>query len=241
MGFKVKDAADFQKMLVALADDLVDANIHLKLYLDLNNSVNEFIEELNNANTFWFLTFRAHSDASMIRLCRAYDSHPSSLNLRTFLQTIKANLEWFDEPQFRERMKGNAYIDSLAASARRPDEEQLGKDLVSVTDSNPLVKTLVRWRHNAIAHRTASHAIDPHEFAKRYPLSFADMQILIDQGIGILNRYGSLFHANTHASSMVGRDDYLSVLNSVRAHLKAWKAQCEEEYQRTLPDVNKDD
>ncbi len=110
-----------------------------------------------------------------------------------------------------ERMKGNACVDSLAASARRPDEGQIGKDLGFVADSNPLVKTLVRWRHNAIAHRNARHAIDPQEFAKRSPVSFADMQTLIDEGIGILNRYGSLFHANTHASSMVGHDDYRSV------------------------------
>ena len=99
---------------------------------------------------------------------------------------------------------------------------------------------MLRWRPNAIAHRNASHAIDPREFAKRYRLSFAEIQTLIDVGIGILNRYGSLFHATTYASSMVGRDEYLFVLNSVRAHLKAWKAQCEEEYQRVLPDANRD-
>jgi hypothetical protein len=46
---------------------------------------------------------------------------------------IKANLHLFDEPNFRERLKDSAFVDSLAADVRRPDSSQLEKDLESVS------------------------------------------------------------------------------------------------------------
>ena len=163
MHLDVKDAAEFQTMLGALADDLVDANIHLRLYLDLNAALPEFSQEFNEASTFWFLTFRAHLDAAVIRVCRSYDTEKKALNLRNLLDTISENVAWFDEAQFRERLQGNPFIDSLADSARRPDAKRLQEDLTFVKE-DIRVKTLVVWRHNAYAHRSVTHALAPLEF-----------------------------------------------------------------------------
>jgi hypothetical protein len=41
-------------------------------------------------------------DATLLRLCKAYDLYEGkpSLNLRNFLETIEANLHFFEEPSF---------------------------------------------------------------------------------------------------------------------------------------------
>lgn len=231
MPLKVKDATELKAMITALAADLVDASIHLKLLMDLDHSRNEFAKELNQSNTFWFLTFRAHSDAAMLRLCRAYDPHDNSLNLTTFLSTIRNHRDWFDEAPFRERKKDSPYVDSLAASPRRPDDTQIDADLALASDE--LVKRLVVWRHSAVAHRSREYALRPHEVVARSPISLDDMQTLVDRGTQILNRYSDLFDANVFSTQMIGRDDYRRVLEAVRSHLLKRKMEFEAEVRRT--------
>jgi hypothetical protein len=41
-------------------------------------------------------------------------------------------------------------------------------------------------------------------------------------------RYSLLFDASAHATMMVGRDDYLSVLQAIREHVKAYERRLEE-------------
>lgn len=225
MHLKIKDSAEFKQLLSELSNDLVYANIHLKLFKDLNDAVSEYVVEFNQSAAFWRLTFSAHWDTCVTRLCRSYDPHPRSLNLRNLLDTINENPEWFDEDEFRARLKGNPFVDSLAASPRRPDPEQLKKDLAFVSESNPLVKTLVKWRHNAYAHRSPNHALNPSGLRTSDPLLTANLYTLASEGIRILNTYSSLFQASTDSTNLIGHDDYLSVLKAVREHLAAWEAR----------------
>jgi len=146
----VSDSAEFKRLLEALADELIDAHDHFRLHQDLNATIPEYQVEFNQSAEFWTITLSAHMDATLLRLCKAYDLYEGkpSLNLRNFLETIQANLHLFDEPNFRERLKDNPFVDSLAASARKPDAAQLQQDLESASNANPSVKKLTIWRHN---------------------------------------------------------------------------------------------
>jgi hypothetical protein len=172
-------------------------------------------------------------DACLLRLCRAYDTHAQSLNLRNLIDTIEDNMVWFDEPEFRVRLKENLHLDSLASIPRRPDAAQLVKDRAFVTaDGNPLVKTLVQWRHNAVAHQSVHHALNPAAFVSHNELLFSDIQLLAEEGMRILNRYSSLFQARTDMPRMIGNDDYKFVLDAVKEKLKAIRAAFDAEVQR---------
>ena len=74
MQLNIRHEEDFGKLLDSLADDLVQANIHFRLYEDLQKSIPEFVSIFNESNTFWHLTFRSHLDAALFRLCRVYDN-----------------------------------------------------------------------------------------------------------------------------------------------------------------------
>ncbi len=229
MRIDISTAAEFKSLLTALSDDLVYANIYMRLLRKLNADANEYIEEINQSTAFWRLIFTAVSDAGVLRLCRAYDTEAKSLNLRNLLETIRENLSWFDEPQFRERLKGNPYVDSLAATPRRPDSAQLEKDIEFVGTANEKVKTLVQWRHNAYAHKSPSHALNPSALPTRAPLLLDDIEHLAKEGLSILNRYRSLFEASTDPAWLIGEDDYKSVLEAVRRDLRRQETDIEAE------------
>jgi hypothetical protein len=233
MQIAVRGSEEFHRLLLALADELVDARIHFNLHQNLTAAMPEYAREFNQSWTFWSLTLSAHMDAVLLRLCKAYDQYGGnnpSLNLRSFLDTIQANLHLFDEPNFRERLKDNPFVDSLAADARRPDSAELEKDLESVSNTNPFVKKLTIWRNNYYAHRSPTSALDPKGFSRQNPLQFPEIEALLTNGVAIVNRYSHLFSATVHSTGIVGRDDYKSLLKSVRRDLEAYEARIQEEF-----------
>ncbi len=153
MKIDVKDSAEFKRLLEALVDELIDAHDHFRLHQDLDAAIPDYQAEFNQSAGFWTFTLSAHMDATLLRLCKTYDLYEGkpSLNLRNFLETIEANLHFFEEPSFRERLKNNAFVASLAADVRKPDTAQLHTDLKSVSTADPLVKKLTIWRNNYIA------------------------------------------------------------------------------------------
>jgi len=233
MKLKCKNGEQFRQLMTALFDDLVDAHFHRALHRKLVSASKEYATEFSQSPTFWGLTFTAHIDAALVHLCRAYDPYENGvLTLRNFLQTIEANLKLFEEPNFRERLKGNPFVDSLAAELKRPNQAQLNKDIAAVSNSDVLVGKLVTWRHNYVAHRNRNVAVNPQAFAAKYPLLFTEIDELISRGLTIANRYTLLFNASVQTTMMVGADDYLTILKAVREHVEAFEGRMDEEWKR---------
>lgn len=231
MHLKIQNAAEFHRLLFTLAGELVDSRIHFRLFQSLSKGGTEYWREFAQSNTFWSFTLQAHLDAALMRLCKAFDVNRNSLNLRTLISTIKANLHLFEEDGFRERLKGNPFVDSLAATLRVPDALMIQRDLDFVSPSNFLVKKLIVWRDKHIAHRDPSPVLNPEELTRRYPLLYTEIDELIREGLRIVNEYSSLFVATTHSSGVVGADDYLTILKAVRESLNRHDAEVEREWQ----------
>jgi hypothetical protein len=121
MKIDVKDSAEFKRLLEALVDELIDAHDYFKLHQDLNAAIPDYQVEFNQSAGFWTFTLSAYMDATLLRLCKAYDLYEGkpSLNLRNFLETIEANLHFFEGQSFRQQLKESAFVDSLAADARK--------------------------------------------------------------------------------------------------------------------------
>lgn len=95
MKIKVKSDAELEKLLDALASDIVDANIYYRLFSDLIAAAAEHPKEVAEAHTYWQLTIASIKEAYIIRLCRIFDQEKSTLSLTNLLDTIKANLIFF--------------------------------------------------------------------------------------------------------------------------------------------------
>jgi hypothetical protein len=229
---QVADVAEFKRLLDVLLDELIDAEDHFRLNKQLRAAISEYQAALNEAGVFWNMTFSAHMDAALMRLCRAYDLYGGgkpTLNLRSFLETVKANLHFFDERNFRERLKDNPYLESLADDHHKPDGSRLEMDLEFVT-SGPPVKKLTIWRNNYVAHRSITSALGPNDFTTKYPLTFDEIGELIEKGLSIMNHYSSQFNASHYIGFQ--STDYKNVLNAIKRDFERRQAEIEHEIKR---------
>jgi hypothetical protein len=64
--------------------------------------------------------FHASEEAAVLRFCRIYDQEDSANHLHGLLLTIREDLVLFDEAHFRERLKHNPHVDSLASYGTIP-------------------------------------------------------------------------------------------------------------------------
>ncbi|MCX6539030.1 MAG: hypothetical protein NT151_08875 [Acidobacteria bacterium] len=221
----VTSEAAFETLLASIAEDAATASIHWRLCKDLFAAVPEFVTELNEAPAFWSLTMNAHREVTLFRLGRLYDQQNGALSLRSLVDTISANRHLFDVDRFRERLKGNPFIDSLADGARQPEESALLHDAASVSEEgDPLVRKLLAIRNRVLAHRDARVALgvvaDP-----AGTLAPPDIDALLERAATVVNRYSIMFRAGSHAMWMFGGNDWKQVLRRVRNDLNTTKSR----------------
>jgi len=222
----VSNSKEFGRLLDGLGDDIIGAAIHFRLHKDLWESVPAFERELNQSPTFWSLTFGAHLDAARSRLFRAYDQRPDTLCLRNLLLTIRENLTLFGAGP------GAAVPDVIKRRASPPDPSGLAQDLVLVAPQDPLVKKLVALRGNLYAHRNAANVAQELKIETRFPLSYAEVDILVNRAVQILNKYSGLFRHSSWSTKMIGHDDYKQVLKYVRESVDRHEREIEDEMRR---------
>ncbi|MEQ1912313.1 MAG: hypothetical protein ABMA15_26060 [Vicinamibacterales bacterium] len=232
MPLPVKDSVEFAQLIDGLSSDVVYARTHLTLLRDLWVAEEQYSREFLQSQTFWSLTRLAHGEAGTLKLARAYDSHQHSLSLGTWLETIRDNLHLFSVEHFRERLKDNPFVESLAESPRTPDAGVLRSDLASVSRSEPTVSKLLLVRDNLIAHRSGKLVLQGRNPFGVSGLSWDDLELLANRALVILNRYSSLFAASTFSAKPVGNDDFVALLALAKRGIDALDAEHQAELGR---------
>jgi hypothetical protein len=227
MEIRIKSGEELEKLLDALANDIVDANIYYRLFNGLLTSIEGHPEEIGQSTTFWWLAIQAIKEAYLFRLCRIFDQHEKSLNLVNLLDTIKANLHLFQEPHFRERLKDNAFVDYLAEGVKIPSLEELKEDIEFASLANPIVNKLIVWRANAYAHRGAKVALG--KTSSLEAISTQEIELLLDKCFSIFNKYLHLYKATTWSRQVIGHDDYQSLFKFLRMGLEKHDADVQKE------------
>ena len=110
----------------------------------------------------------------------------------------------------------------------RPDKNELKADMDLVSDTDVLVKRLLAWRNNIVAHRNPKETLAPNSIVVA-PLEYSEIEDLLKRAIRIINKYSVLFKELAYSTSMVGADDYKYVLDCVRKDLTLKKRKFEEE------------
>jgi hypothetical protein len=214
---RVSSADEFNRLVEALAHDVGSANIHWRLHRELHKSLGEDDRIVwSQTPTFWHLTLNAHTFAAVQCIARAYDQNQTSLHLLSWLKTIEANMHLFTEEEFRKRLSGSPFVDSLAQHLRVPDQDQLERDIASCSVSDPKVKALTLHRGNISAHRNARTVASGRDLAQEFALPVEDLETLLDRAHEIVNRYSNLFAASTYSRQMIGHDDYKFILKCVQ-------------------------
>ncbi len=162
---QVPDDNEFSLLLNELSSDIVHAHYHYKLLRALQDAHSKYGEVFSQSQTFWYLTLNAHQDATLFRLGRIFDQTKGVLSLGHLLQTIKSNLHFFDEPNFRKRLQDNPFVDSLAKDSRKPDGQELDQDIGSVVMNvnkgfDNVVKRFIDTRNKYLAHKDPKVLLD---------------------------------------------------------------------------------
>ena len=197
---------EFERLLDRLAADIIDAAVFRKLRVDLNALFEDYWLEFNQSQTFWSLSFNAYARLVLYRLGRVYVSQKGALSLAAWMEAIRTNPQLF---------------------VTAPDPVQLGTDIESVGNKDPLVKKLICLRGNFVAHvnwdHTASGGVKIREDA--FALDWAEIDLLISRATDILNRYSILFKQTSWITDIAGRDDHKYILKAVRSDLERMKAE----------------
>jgi hypothetical protein len=226
---KTLKSEELDALLSSIASDISTVSFHWRLWNDLWKAMPKYREEFSQSPAFWFLTLNAHKDAALFRLGRLYDQMNGALSLKSLVALVAANAALFEEPHFRERLKENPFVDSLAESIRTPGAATLEADLKAVNEtSDELVEKLVNLRNQVLAHSDQRVALG----RIRHPgaqLTNVEIDSLLARAVSISNRYTSLFKASTDVQTIVGQDDYLRVLESVRKDIEAQERAMQQE------------
>jgi hypothetical protein len=220
--------SEFIKLIKGLSDDIIQASIYYKLRMNFYDLMNYYIVEINNSNTFWRYTIGAVEDAILYRLFRIYDAYDQKevLNLKNWLGTINENIHFFDVENFKERLKDNPFVESLANYPRKPDEKQLEED-INFCKKNKLVIKLKELRNEYYIHKNAQKFLKGKKINNFIDLD--DIGKLIDKAKEILNRYSSLFHAQDYSDMTNIQEELKFVLDCIKSYIKQKNAMIDRE------------
>jgi hypothetical protein len=223
MQIRIKNSDDLDRLLDASAEEIVAAHGCHRLYCGLVDAYGEYKDEMNRTPAFWEFTIASLRDMRFLRLCRIYDQEPKRLNLHNLLDTIRQNPHLFDREEFRQRLKENQFVDSLASHPRTPDPRDIEKHLAYVSEENPTVKKLIVWRNNVLAHRGAKLSLAKGNLLEKGPISEKQVDELLDQALKIFNHYSGLFRASMWLPKRIGEEDYGLCLGMIRNGINARK------------------
>ena len=203
----MSDNKDFQALTQRLVEEVRGATMHYDLYRALRKSVPEYGRALNRSRHFWSLTFNAHLEACRIALCRVYDQEKRSLGLRNWIEHFRAAvLPTIDDAEERAEKH---YSTPVSASG-------IESDLALVSATDPLVKTLVIQRGNAIAHVSGKMADTGGSVFQSYPLTDSDFKKLIERAETTINRYSTFVYGMNHGMQAFENDDVIFVLAAIK-------------------------
>jgi AbiU2 len=213
---KIESATEFTRLRNGLAKDVVGAYHHWHMIADLQEAHEKYPLVELQSRTFWYLTREAHKNACLHQLCRVFDQTKKTLNLFSWLSTIKISLSMFDVEEFRLRLKDNPFVESLAASAVKPDQSILDRDLALCHETDPIVRKLYLYRGDYVAHRNAKKS--KNTVVDRTATDITDdvIETLLKRAISILNNYSSLFAAEIYSTTMHGQRDFKYIFTSVQ-------------------------
>jgi len=171
MAIQIKDASELGRLLTAVSQELANATIFFRMFIDINDAQREFQEEMGESYTFWFQTMQAHLDATLLRLCQNIRSKKHHAGLPGLLDTIKSNRHLFTAEEFAKRMEGSQAAETLIAEKRSLDWTILTEVDIKKVDANknPRVKILIGIRNHFYSHRNAEDVIRNRSVRDLYP------------------------------------------------------------------------
>ena len=186
-----------QRRFNVLANQLLMANLHLHYFVRLDEAQPDYYPAFVKSHYFWQYTKRAHFQATIFQLGKAFDKDRGAIQIHRFLGEIP-------EAGLTKNQKALLQKDKKYCQEKSPD---------------PLVEKLRHWRDNVGAHynyRLATPEGRAILTDGKCP-SDTELQQLIDKGFEILERWAVFHKAKPSFPKLPEeKDDYLFVLDAIQ-------------------------
>jgi hypothetical protein len=221
---RVRDPIEFDRLRKGIDQEASAASHHFQLLKGLDEARGEYHREMNESNTFWYLTFIAHQSVVLSHLCRLYDQETSALSLARFLLTVRSNWKQFSKAAFQERPADNPNVEPVI-NFRAIDDIELDRELESVSKTDPSVSRLLSLRNAVIAHTGAKEV---QSGSQQLFLPVQDIELLLTRARAITSKYSLLCAASMYGG-IAGADDYKTTLRWLRKALTAHREQIDKD------------
>jgi hypothetical protein len=194
----------FDNALKSLVTECCRAWDHWTLLLHLNDSTEEYLREFSQTPFFWNVVLRSLQDVAILRIATLLDPRKDVVSVPNILRIIKINAP-------SNGSKLGIELDDF-------DKVKIDDDIKSVHKLDPLVDKILTMRNDFLAHRSIN-IVATHRINLLPELKNAEVTAMLDVLYEIATKYAMLYGQHRTMRSMIGSDDYESLLDALRKGL----------------------
>lgn len=207
------DAREFSRRLTALAQDIIDAHIHYKLWRDLQRQHKTNPHVMTQSPTFWRLTLKAHLTTCLHHLSRVFVPERNAMSVGMLLAVIRDN-----DMVFRRKasaLAASPLAECLSKNGKVLDASSLTEDIALCAGGDVLVRKLIDARAKGFAKVGTKVGVSARRDADAAVLSFREMEILLMRALLVFRRYSDLFEATSQSGKIIATDDFKVLFDRV--------------------------
>lgn len=217
----------FLKYHARLRNELNLAYTHHEISRTLKTLMSTYLNEINEAHSFFGLTIDAHRFATVMSINRFIDKHATAFKMEKFFRFIEQNLDIiFSDEAYMKHLRDKGYDDEdckyWLKKRTKVTHHTIRKDKETV--KNLPAQNLKDWRNKKLAHIDETYVLTDAEVSQESPITSADIDQIISTLHEVLNRYllahnGSEWIIGSPSAGISNQIVY--VLDSIRFHRKS--------------------
>ncbi len=174
-----------------LRDELNTAYTHYEIAKSIREFRHIRPSDFNEAITFFQVTQNANLFATIISIFRFIDTRTDTMQLHSFFELVRNNLDLFSTQAYRKRLE-QVGRDEEDINHWTQLHVEITKETVDTDEKrvrNLPVTNLIRWRHKKLAHLDKEQALNEVDVMQENPITVQEIDDILTTLDEILNRY----------------------------------------------------
>jgi len=174
-----------------LRDELNTAYTHYEIAKCIREFRHTRLTDFNEAITFFKVTQNANLFATIISIFRFIDTRTDTMQLHSFFELVRNNLDLFSTSAYRKRLEHNGR-DEEDINHWTQLRVEITKEIVDADEKRVInlpVTNLIKWRHKKLAHLDKEWALNEVDVMQENPITVTEIDNILTTLDEILNRY----------------------------------------------------
>ena len=208
---------EFLRHHKALRGQIDNASWHFQAWKRLWELVEDYVQEMNVAHTFFRLTMRAHMLQVVLRLSNICERSEEHINFPEFLDFVKKDLDIFQVQDLEITRHGEEDIEAeIIADSTPTITVATVEGHIQAIESLPLDK-LRTWRDEALNHIDRHVAKDHIKLLEESPVDIDELDRIISELDYILNVYSVAYDGQAWDRNLVFEHGIQNLMDAIRA------------------------